>query len=247
MKFKEVSMENKLRRSFSGLFIAVYIVGCGGTSSESTGTKCVNLPRPAQGLSFIHKKTSLDPNASFHSIEDYLSTEKIIDSFSDVLMTTTGTAFVTLENVSFSFSEKLEFTIINGYQNISYHEYNDDSVSRKTFYSPPKKQAMDIVCENQTWTNTYNTDGSSITSPHDGISIPVSYSQSTIHTIESINEPKTVIAGSFITFRERVDFGSFAQIIWRDQNTGIIVLRETTYTGSDDNLVYATFELISLF
>jgi hypothetical protein len=106
-------------------------------------------------------------------------------------------------------------------------------------FSPFMRNAIDKVCENQTWTTTYDiTTAVKIT----GFDTSNSSSQSRIQTIEKLNVAQTVKAGSFNTYQIKIEDGSSVVTNWLDIATGVFVKgEERDNTGK----LIATQELIS--
>ena len=109
-------------------------------------------------------------------------------------------------------------------------------------FTPFSRAPIDEVCENQTWTDTHNIK-TDVTVTSVGVTTPSSNttSVSTVSTVLSINESVTVDAGTFTTFKFKIEDGSLEILNWVDIATGMSVKTETR--DASGNLV-GTQELL---
>lgn len=190
-----------------------------GTGTGGTDTGCVNIGLPSAGLKY--------------TTEDYLGNVEVstIDVFDGVSFSETGTYESTDGTIEPTYA-RFEFTITDDYINTTYSENVRGNYTSETNASPPTRSAVNRVCLNQTWTDSVNITG--FDSDENGAT-PVNFSLTNINTIEAINEARTVRAGTFTTYRERVDNES-TTTYWKDQETGVIVYMETD-TGYSEELI----------
>jgi len=151
--------------------------------------------------------------------------------------TSQSTSKVTTGDVEATGTTVQKFTIANNYIDIT-EIVSDDSTTitipsvgafttttnTKLTFDPFLRNAIDEVCENQTWTSTY--DLTSEVSGGGGASSTAS-TLSVINTIESINETTTVEAGTFTTFQQKSEDGSLVNTFWVDINSGKTVSVES--------------------
>ena len=233
-------MNKLLHNSGIGLFMVCFVAGCGSGSSSSENSSCINIKRPTVGLKYSSDSSDLTYPSNNVGLINRRVIELNVDTFNNVSKTQSGRSVASDGNTIAAISSESTFTILDDYMNISYFKNSDQSGTVVNNYSPPQKQAIDRVCENQTWNNSYDVTGSINT----GNSVlPNNRSVASVHTIESINEAKTVTAGTFTTFKEMVEYGDSTKIIWRDQNSGTVVFQETRNNLDE---ITGTQELTSL-
>ena len=203
--------------------------GTGTETGTGAGTgNCVSFPRPAVGQKTKTLIKTLTAPATETTIEltvtAFSATSMSTSKSTTGAVTATGTATNT-------------FTIANNYIDTTEITSQDTTTISvpivgdittitdiTSTFSPFTRAAIDEVCENQTWTDTYDlVTATNITTLGSTTPASSTASQSVIHTIESINETVTVDAGTFATFKEKREDGSIIVQTWTDIATGINV------------------------
>lgn len=220
--------------------IAMILTACGGDSSGGTGMdkgdeNCISISRPKVGQT-TKMIMKAPPNTSHSTIKEETITEFSSTAKSSVTVMT-GTLNGTLNS-------SLTFSISNNYMDATrLVSENSITVNGTTMtsdnmieYSPFDRLEIDVVCKNQAWTSDFllKTTASGYSNSRDMI----------VHrAIESINDTKSVAAGTFNTYRMKMVVNGADVIIWTDIETGAIVFIETY--DSAGTLV-ATNELLTI-
>ena len=234
-------MNKVLQNLYIGMFLVIFVAGCGGGgSSGSVDTSCVDIKRPTVGLKYSSDSSELTHPSNNVGLINREVIELNVDTFNNVSKSQSGRSLASDGSTIAAINSESTFTISDDYINISYFKYSDQGGTVIENYAPAQKQAIDRVCENQTWTNSYNVSGSISTV---NSTLPNNSSVASVHTIESINEAKAVAAGTFTTFKETVEYGDSKKTIWRDQSSGVVVFQETRNSLDE---ITGTRELISL-
>lgn len=232
-----------------GFMVAISIPilsGCGGGSSGGGGGQggqnngnCVSVARHSVGQTLRYKNTP-SANASSSTFQEWTILEFGNTSSSTEIVLTGGS----LNGV---INETRTYSISNNYMDITKYiqqsTINSNSVATTIEFSPFQRTEIDSVCRDQTWTSSFKLSAS--TSTANGASYPSITKDMTSHyTIESINETKSVAAGTFNTYRKKMIDGQGATVIWWiDTKTGAMVYVESYDSAGALN---STMELLSI-
>jgi len=176
-----------------------------GMSAGSGG--CVTFSRPSVGqivkreLKQVGEDIGISKETEIMEISPTSITQKILPN--GVLLGST-----VVEN----------FTINNNFRDITSESTKISSFTFNTTYSPFQRVMIDEVCEGQTWTTVY-------TEIKEG---EPAISHSKTYIIEAINVSKTTAAGTFNTFRVKIEDIDVVGTAWFDIASGYDVLSEFT-------------------
>ena len=211
----------------------------------STGN-CVSFPRPSVGQKTKTLVKTLTTPTNEATVE--LTVTAISDTAISTSKTTTGdlTATGTSVNNFTSANNFIDTTEITSQDTttITVPIVGDITTTTDTTvtFSPFSRAPIDEVCENQTWTDTYDLQTNvNVTSAGMTTSTSSVSNVSNIFTVESINESVTVDAGTFTTFKVKLEDGSIETTTWTDIATGIPVKSETK---DGNGALVATQELL---
>ena len=213
------------------------------TSSDNTNTStgdvtnttgnCVTLARPRVGQTEV---------SFFKSHDDFIP-----DSYGETKITSFSDRFSSMEFTSRSGSttgkilnkntSSSTYTIANNFINTTKSTVTgstlitDETGAESTqkfnnviVFSPYTRNAIDRVCEGQTWTNDWEA---TTTSTSDNAApFTSTFHSSQIYTIEAINITKTVPAGTFNTVQQTIVDGMTTIIMWGDIATGMSIASE---------------------
>ena len=217
------------RKLYLGLSVSMLLVGCGGGGSsnnndddmEMVGDNCVTFPRVT---------TDTPPTTSrfvdFTNDPDRLLPSEFEGIQSIVFASDTTETFNLKADGIIDQDITIDFTIANNYRDDTRLEILLDGTVTEAIFTPYRRFAVDRVCENQTWTNTFNSE---VTIRNTAIGdLPSDTETLTwVQTIEKVNVNRTVEAGTYTTFIQRTDSGDVVSRAWIDQDSGIVVYSES--------------------
>lgn len=200
---------------------------------------CVTVPRPTAGQKFKIRTKNLGAGAGTIDVE---TTIKVFSA------TTMESDTVSTGDVSATGSKTNTYTIANNFIDTTKIVSKDTSTINTQIgaittatdttidFSPFVRHAIDQVCENQTWTTTYDLTTAVKVS---GVNTSTASNHSIIYTVEALNVAKTVTAGSFNTYQVKIEDGSSVVTNWLDIATGVFVKGESrdntgTLTGTQE-------------
>jgi len=204
------------------------------STQATTGNNndCVVVSRISTGDSFVHRYAD---NAQ--SILTVTSTYNLVTN------TETKVSTVTTGDASSTGEKTLTYTISNNYiyttNIVSTDLASGFNIETTIAISPSRQDPIDEVCENQTWTSNVSMDTTIVMSSFP--SSTVNTTESTVYLVESVDEQKTVSAGTYTTVKMKQDRGSETIITWTDIATGATVYQETKDTTGQ---VISTIELL---
>lgn len=207
------------------------------TDTVSLGNgNCVSFPRPTVNQRSLARVTAIIVEPSVSEVEVIVTAASDTSlSFSTAItgdIDSSGT--LAIANSTGTLTQT--FTIENNFQDVTETSTTNNIVtadgdiidSQVTItLTPFQRFAVDEVCENQTWTTTFDSVANISFS---GVAIPENegsqVTRSLINTIESVDETTTVEAGTFNTFRLRTEDGNTTDLTWIDIASGITVMSE---------------------
>ncbi len=219
-----------------------------GDVTTTTGN-CVTIARPQVGRIEVTFSKGYDD----FTPDSYWETKIIAfsDTFSSIESTSrSGSATGKIINQNISTSTH---TIANNFikttqgkvtgSSITTDETGKESTEKfnnVTVYSPFTRNAIDRVCEGQTWTNDY--DATTTSNVENSAPFTSTFHTSQIYTIEAINVKKTVPAGTFNTVQQTLVDGTTIIRMWGDIATGMNIASE--YKNNEGEVITYS-ELIS--
>lgn len=206
------------------------------TSGNIGNENCITVPRPIVGQTLKYGNPSPADTSHYHTIQEWTVIE-FGDTSSSVEIVMTGDFLNGVINETTTYSISDNYMDITKY--IQQSTINSNSVTTTTEFKPFQRIEIDTVCKDQTWTSSFELNASN------GVKYPSVTQDMTAHyTIESINETKSVTAGTFSTYRKRLVDGNGAIVLsWVDADTGAIVYFENY---SSDGVLSGTMELLSI-
>ncbi len=210
------------------------------TSGNIGSGNCITVSRPIVGQTLRYGNPSPTDTSYYHTIQEWTIIE-FSNTSSSVEIVMTGDFLNGIVN------ETTTYSISNNYMDITKYiqqsTINSNSVTTTIEFKPFQRIEIDTVCKDQTWTSSFELSAS--TTAANGVNYPAVTQDMTAHyTIESINEIKSVTAGTFNTYRKRmVDNHGAEAVSWIDTKTRVIVCNET-YDSS--GALNGTMELLSI-
>ncbi len=210
------------------------------TSGNIGSGNCITVSRPIVGQTLRYGNPSPTDTSYYHTIQEWTIIE-FSNTSSSVEIVMTGDFLNGIVN------ETTTYSISNNYMDITKYiqqsTINSNSVTTTIEFKPFQRIEIDTVCKDQTWTSSFELSAS--TTAANGANYPSATQGMTEHyTIESINETKSVAAGTFNTYRKRmVDNHGAEAVSWIDTKTRVIVCNET-YDSS--GALNGTMELLSI-
>ncbi len=208
------------------------------TNTTGSGTCVDRVPFPAAGTQYNMLNASADGQSfsEFHFIhEEATNTSMRIKQIpindSIGLKSIEIITDYRLDN-GFAYTFKLTMNI----------QFDNSTVNKEISFSPEIQAIQSPACVGQTITRDYVQ---TINETSDGIALPTRTENIlNTHTVEAVNESKSVTSGTFNTvrFRNTNSNGSY-NLEWYDIVTGISIAIET-YT--ENGLLKSTLEVISL-
>jgi hypothetical protein len=226
------------------IFSLLFIVACGGGSEGNksapngddmlAGSECVDIPWPKVGMSYTARSTIVAGGVSQVVEAKHTYTKVSKTSISEA--TETKGAGIVIQGTSVS-----TFTVNGDYMDITKRVDTNDilggDVTTST-YDPYERNPLNKACKGQKWTNNFvSTSVSTI----GGTEIEEII---TSHIVESINESKTVEAGTFVTYKVKMTLADDSYInFWFDTKKAVLVSAEA-YAADGGQI--STTELIAL-
>lgn len=190
----------------------------------------MSVPRPMVGQITKTRVNSFGTNPSEAIVELEVTAMSNISQ---------STSKVTTGDVEATGTTVMTFTISDGFLDVT-EIVSDDTTTidlpvvgpittttnTKLIFDPSRREPIDEVCENQTWTSTYDLTTEVLLPAGGGVTSNTS-SMSIINTVESINEAVTVEAGTFTTFKLKSEYDNSVDTFWVDINSGKTVSSES--------------------
>ena len=209
------------------------------TNTTVSGTCVDRVTLVAAGTQYNTLSASADSQSSS---EFHVTHEEVTNTLIRVKTTPTSDSFV------FKSAESItEYRHNSGFVYVSKltinNQFDNSVTSTEVSFSPERQSIQSPACVGQTIIRDYVL---TINDTRDGVALPTRTEQSPIvtHTVEAVNESKSVTSGTFNTvrFRNTNSNGSY-NLEWYDIVTGISIAIET-YT--ENGLLKSTLEVISL-
>ena len=233
----------KLRyKAFILVLLYSGLIGCDedGIIPDLNVGSCVVVPRPVVGKIEKYKvMTYYFPTADSYTLD------VTVTSISNTSISTTKK--IILNNFIIDREETKDYTISNNFIDYTQRTIHEVITSMRNqglpptveitdttnFYDPFRRRETGKVCENQTWTTTYDSTTNTTRTGKNDSSFVESISE--IYTIEAINKLKTVQGGTFNTYLLKHEFKNYIEKSWIDIRTGKTVSFEERDTSGKLN------------